>query len=116
MSQVNFFPFFVSEEQVQSWGVEPMAGLWEKLIGLGLNAAYKDPPVFFMFGRTADPFTVDLAVGGIDAVYPGTAKVRGATWQRQEGGGGGLKRQGGEEGSLGGGEGGRTQASCLRPH
>lgn len=74
--QVEFFPFFTSESQLRSWGVSPVAGLWEKLIGLGLNQAYKDAPLFFMFGRVKDQSTVDLALAGIDAVYSGTAKVR----------------------------------------
>jgi hypothetical protein len=74
--QVEFFPFFTSESQLRSWGVSPVAGLWEKLIGLGLNQAYKDAPLFFMFGRVKDQSTVDLALTGIDAVYSGTAKVR----------------------------------------
>jgi len=60
----------------------PEDSFWENKVGLGLNAAFQDPPVFFLLGKVQETSDVTSALAGIDSKYPGTAKVG---WKRRRG-------------------------------
>jgi len=73
---VDFKNFFLSESALSALKTQvPDESFWENRVGLGLNAAFKDPPVFLLLGKAKDRSDVDNALAGIDSKYPGTAKV-----------------------------------------
>jgi len=50
---------------------------WEDRAGVTLNEAYKDPPVFLLFGNLEDASLAQVALQGLDCTYPGTARIGG---------------------------------------
>lgn len=50
---------------------------WEHRAGVTLNEAYKDPPVFLLFGNLEDVSLAQVALQGLDRTYPGTARIGG---------------------------------------
>ncbi len=50
---------------------------WEHRVGVTLNEAYKDPPVFLLFGNLQDMSLAHVAMQGLDCTYPGTARIGG---------------------------------------
>jgi indole-3-glycerol phosphate synthase len=50
---------------------------WEHRAGVTLNEAYKDPPVFLLFGNLEDASLAQVALQGLDCTYPGTARIGG---------------------------------------
>jgi small ligand-binding sensory domain FIST len=90
--------FFVGEDELRAWraqaGEAESAGptnpededapirfvgdkKWELRVGVTVNEAYKDPPVFLLFGNLREPALAQVALQGLDVTYPGTAKVGG---------------------------------------
>ena len=75
--QVDLKNFYLSESAMSALRTQvPEDSFWESKVGLGLNAAFKDPPVFLLLGKADEPSDVANTLAGIDQKYPGTAKVR----------------------------------------
>ncbi len=88
--------FFVGEDELRAWQAQaeetkPVGALnpdeedapvrfmgdkkWEQRVGVTVNEAYKDPPVFLLLGNLGDAALAHVALQGLDVTYPGTAKV-----------------------------------------
>jgi hypothetical protein len=74
VGQVGFRSFTVTGDMLQQRGAWD-EDYWERVVGVGLNEAFKDPPVFLLFGRSDSAASAQRALEGIDSKYPGTAKV-----------------------------------------
>ena len=90
--------FFVSEDELCAWAaqagdVKPLGPVnpededgpvrflgdkkWELRVDVTVNEAYKDPPVFLLFGNLREAALAHVAIQGLDVTYPGTAKIGG---------------------------------------